>query len=441
MRISIFGLGYVGAVSAGCLAQDGHQVVGVDPNRTKVELVNKGTTPIVEKDIGEMIATAVKQGRLSATTDVAEAVNATDISLVCVGTPSQLNGNLDLSYVRRVCEEIGAAIKAKAEFHVVVIRSTMLPGSMRDVVMPTLEAASGKRIGVDFGVCNNPEFLREGTAVYDYYHPPKTVIGESDSRAGDLLLQLYANMKAPLIRTSIETAEMVKYTDNVWHALKVGFANEIGNLCKAVGIDSHEVMEIFCQDTKLNLSPYYLKPGFAFGGSCLPKDVRALTYKGKSLDVPLPILNAILPSNDLQVQRAVDMVMAQGKRRVGVLGFSFKAGTDDLRESPMVEVIERLLGKGYDLRIYDRNVSIAALTGANRDYILNHIPHISRIMVDSMAAVTDFAEVLVIGNGAAEFRDVLGSLREGQAVIDLVRIAKDQRSQDLKTGRYDGICW
>jgi GDP-mannose 6-dehydrogenase len=441
MRISIFGLGYVGAVSAGCLAQDGHQVVGVDPNRTKVELVNRGTTPIVEKDIGEMIATAVKQGRLSATTDVAEAVNATDISLVCVGTPSQLNGNLDLSYVRRVCEEIGAAIKAKAEFHVVVIRSTMLPGSMRDVVMPTLEAASGKRIGVDFGVCNNPEFLREGTAVYDYYHPPKTVIGESDSRAGDLLLQLYANMKAPLIRTSIETAEMVKYTDNVWHALKVGFANEIGNLCKAVGIDSHEVMEIFCQDTKLNLSPYYLKPGFAFGGSCLPKDVRALTYKGKSLDVPLPILNAILPSNDLQVQRAVDMVMAQGKRRVGVLGFSFKAGTDDLRESPMVEVIERLLGKGYDLRIYDRNVSIAALTGANRDYILNHIPHISRIMVDSMAAVTDFAEVLVIGNGAAEFRDVLGSLREGQAVIDLVRIAKDQRSQDLKTGRYDGICW
>jgi GDP-mannose 6-dehydrogenase len=317
----------------------------------------------------------------------------------------------------------------------------MLPGSMRDVVMPTLEAASGKRIGVDFGVCNNPEFLREGTAVYDYYHPPKTVIGESDSRAGDLLLQLYANMKAPLIRTSIETAEMVKYTDNVWHALKVGFANEIGNLCKAVGIDSHEVMEIFCQDTKLNLSPYYLKPGFAFGGSCLPKDVRALTYKGKSLDVPLPILNAILPSNDLQVQRAVDMVMARGKRRVGVLGFSFKAGTDDLRESPMVEVIERLLGKGYDLRIYDRNVSIAALTGANRDYILNHIPHISRIMVDSMAAVTDFAEVLVIGNGAAEFRDVLGSLREGQAVIDLVRIAKDQRSQDLKTGRYDGICW
>jgi GDP-mannose 6-dehydrogenase len=437
MNISIFGLGYVGAVSAGCLARDGHRVIGVDPNRTKVDLVNQGTTPIVEKDIGEMIATAVRDGRLSATTDVAQAVHDSDISLICVGTPSQLNGNLDLSYVRRVCEEIGAAIAAKPGFHVVVARSTMLPGSMRDVVIPTLEAASGKKAGVDFGVCNNPEFLREGTAVYDYYNPPKTVLGETDSRAGDLLVQLYAGMKAPLIRTSIETAEMVKYTDNVWHALKVGFANEIGNLCKSLGIDSHRVMEIFCQDTKLNLSPYYLKPGFAFGGSCLPKDVRALTYKGKALDVPLPILNAILPSNDLQVQRAVDMVMSKQKRRVGVLGFSFKAGTDDLRESPVVEVIERLLGKGYDLRIYDRNVNVAALTGANRDYILNHIPHISRIMVDSVAQVTDFAEVVVVGNGAAEFRDAVKTLSPHQVVVDLVRVS----DQPSSTERYDGICW
>jgi GDP-mannose 6-dehydrogenase len=320
---------------------------------------------------------------------------------------------------------------------VVVARSTMLPGSMRDIVIPTLEAASGKKAGVDFGVCNNPEFLREGTAVYDYYHPPKTVIGESDPRAGDMLVQLYEKMEAPLVRTSIETAEMVKYTDNVWHALKVGFANEIGNVCKALGIDSHEVMSIFCQDTKLNLSPYYLKPGFAFGGSCLPKDVRALTYKAKSLDVGVPILNAILPSNDLQVQRAVDMVTAKGKRRVGVLGFSFKAGTDDLRESPVVEVIERLLGKGYDLRIYDRNVNMAALTGANRDYILNHIPHISRIMVDSLAEAVAFGEVLLIGNGAAEFREAAAGLSEGQQVVDLVRIGK-QRSVE---GRYDGICW
>lgn len=438
MKISIFGLGYVGAVSAGCLAKDGHQVIGVDPNRTKVDLVNQGTTPIVEKDIGEMLADAVKAGRLSATTEVRQAVRDSDLSLICVGTPSQLNGNLDLSYVRRVCEEIGAALADKQGFHVVVARSTMLPGSMRDVVIPALEGASGKKAGVDFGVCNNPEFLREGTAVYDYYHPPKTVIGESDPRAGDLLVQLYEGMQAPLIRTSIETAEMVKYTDNVWHALKVGFANEIGNLCKALDIDSHRVMEIFCQDTKLNLSPYYLKPGFAFGGSCLPKDVRALTYKGKSLDVPLPILNAILPSNELQVQRAVDMVMAQGRRKVTVLGFSFKAGTDDLRESPMVEVIERLLGKGHELRIYDRNVNMAALTGANRDYILNHIPHISRIMTSTCAEAMDFGEVVVIGNGAPEFREALAHAREDQVVIDLVRIHKDQRSQE---GRYDGICW
>lgn len=438
MKISIFGMGYVGAVSAGCLAQDGHEVVGVDPNRTKVELVNQGTTPIVEKDIGEMIAAAVKQGRLRATTDVAEAVKATDISLICVGTPSQLNGNLDLSYVRRVCEEIGQALRDKSGFHVVVARSTMLPGSMRQVVIPTLEAASGKKAGVDFGVCNNPEFLREGTAVFDYYNPPKTVIGETDVGAGDVLAKLYEGMKAPLIRTSIETAEMVKYTDNVWHALKVGFANEIGNLCKSLNIDSHQVMEIFCQDTKLNLSPYYLKPGFAFGGSCLPKDVRALTYKGKSLDVSLPILNAILPSNELQVQKAVDMVMAKGKRRIGVLGFSFKAGTDDLRESPVVEVIERLLGKGYELCIFDRNVNIAALTGANRDYILNHIPHISRIMSDSIDKVMDFAEVIVVGNGAAEFREAVAKAHETQVVIDLVRVAGDRRSDEA---RYDGICW
>lgn len=437
MRISIFGLGYVGSVSAGCLASDGHTVIGVDPNQTKADLINSGQSPIVEKDIGEMIAKQVKDGRLSATTNVAHAVAETDLSLICVGTPSQLNGNLDLSYVRRVCEEIGDALRDKTGFHVVVARSTMLPGSMRDVVIPTLESHSGKVAGQGFGVCNNPEFLREGTAVWDYYNPPKTVIGESDPVAGDQLTRLYAGMSAPLIRTSIETAEMVKYADNVWHALKVGFANEIGNLCKALQIDSHKVMDIFCQDTKLNLSSYYLKPGFAFGGSCLPKDVRALTYKGKSLDVVLPILNAILPSNQMQIQRGVDMVLSKGRRRVGVLGFSFKAGTDDLRESPVVEVIELLLGKGVDLRIYDKNVNVAALTGANRDYILNHIPHISRIMVDSAAEVMAFAEVVIVGNGATEFRELVATRRSGQIVVDLVRIV-DQKSVE---GSYDGICW
>lgn len=436
MRISIFGLGYVGAVSAGCLATDGHDVIGVDPNQTKVDLINKGVTPIIEKDIGEMIAKTAASGKLRATTDVREAVMGSDISLICVGTPSMLNGNLDLSYVRRVCEEIGAAIKDKQGFHVVVARSTMLPGSMRNVVIPTLEQASGKKAGVDFGVCNNPEFLREGTAVYDYYHPPKTVIGESDTRAGDMLVELYKQMDAPMIRTDLETAEMVKYTDNNWHALKVAFANEIGNICKAVGIDGHKVMEIFCQDTKLNLSPYYMKPGFAFGGSCLPKDVRALTYKGRSLDLDLPVLNALMPSNQRQIEKAIDMVANKGKRKIGILGFAFKAGTDDLRESPIVDVIERLIGKGYELALYDKNVNLAALTGANRDYILNHIPHISKLMVESIQEVLDFAETIVIGNGAEEFKPVPANLKPGQVVVDLVRISKAMSSD-----RYDGICW
>jgi len=436
MRISIFGLGYVGAVSAGCLAHDGHTLVGVDPNQTKVDLINQGVSPIVEKDIGEMIAQAVAAGRLRATTSVRDAVHSSEMSLVCVGTPSQLNGNLDLSFVRRVCDEIGTALRDKAGFHVVVIRSTMLPGSMRNIVLPALEVSSGKQAGLDFGVCNNPEFLREGTAVYDYYHPPKTVIGETDVAAGDALVQLYTGMDAPLVRTDVETAEMVKYADNCWHALKVTFANEIGNVCKATGIDGHKVMDIFCQDTKLNLSPYYMKPGFAFGGSCLPKDVRALTYKARSLDVDVPVLDAILRSNERQVRKAVEMIVAKGTRKVGVLGFAFKAGTDDLRESPMVDVIETLIGKGYDLRLYDRNVNLAALTGANRDFILNHIPHISRLMVDTVQAVTDFADVVVIGNGAAEFRALPGALRPGQVIVDLVRIA-DRTSGDA----YDGICW
>ena len=436
MNISIFGLGYVGAVSAGCLAADGHQVIGVDPNQTKVDLINQGVSPIVEKDIGEMIEQAVKAGTLRATTAVRDAVLGSDLSLICVGTPSQLNGNLDLSYVRRVCEEIGSALRDKTGFHVVVARSTMLPGSMRSVVIPTLEQAAGKVAGVDFGVCNNPEFLREGTAVFDYYNPPKTVIGETDDRAGQLLLGLYANMQAPVVRTTVETAEMVKYADNNWHALKVAFANEIGNVCKAVGIDGHRVMEIFCQDTKLNLSAYYMKPGFAFGGSCLPKDVRALTYKARSLDVDTPVLNAILPSNQRQIQRAIDMITSKGQRKVGVLGFAFKAGTDDLRESPMVDVIEHLIGKGYDLRLFDRNVNLAALTGANRDFILNHIPHISRLMVGSVDEVMAFADTVVVGNGALEFRAAVQQRRPDQAVVDFVRVS-DATSGD----GYDGICW
>lgn len=436
MKISIFGLGYVGTVSAGCLATNGHFVIGVDPNKTKVDLINQGTSPIVEKDIGEMVASAVKNNQLRATQDVHDAVINSEISLVCVGTPSQLNGNLDLSHVRKVCEQIGATLKEKSDFHVVVARSTMLPGSMRNVVIPALESFSGKKAGVDFGVCNNPEFLREGTAVFDYYNPPKTVIGETDTKAGELLMQLYAKMAAPLIRTGVDTAEMVKYADNTWHAVKVAFANEIGNLCKAEGIDGHKVMEIFCQDTKLNLSPYYMKPGFAFGGSCLPKDVRALMYKGKSLDIDLPLINAILPSNQRQIEKGIKMIAEKGNKKVGILGFSFKAGTDDLRESPLVNVIEYLIGKGYELKLYDKNVNLAALTGANQDYILNHIPHISKLMASSMDEVLNFAETIVIGNGAAEFCNVPNELKSGQVVVDLVRIVPNQSGD-----RYDGICW
>lgn len=437
MNISVFGLGYVGVVAAGCLAADGHHVIGVDPNASKVDLVNRGVPPIVEKDIGEIVAESVRIGRLRATAQVHEAVQASEISLICVGTPSQLNGALDLRYVRKVCEEIGVALRDKTDFHVVVARSTMLPGTMREVVIPTLEEASGRRAGIDFGVCNNPEFLREGTAVFDYRHPPKTVIGESDTRSGDILTSLYEALDAPLVRTSVETAEMVKYVDNVWHAVKVAFANEIGNICKPLSIDSHEVMEIFCKDIKLNLSPYYLKPGFAFGGSCLPKDVRALTYKARALDLDLPLLNSILPSNERQIDRGYSMISGKGKRKIGVLGFSFKAGTDDLRESPVVEVIERLIGKGYDLRLFDKNVNVATLTGANRDFILNHIPHISRIMESSIDAVLDHAEVIVIGNGAPEFRDALQRVRPGVEIVDFVRTLPGRSV----SGQYDGICW
>lgn len=437
MKISIFGLGYVGAVSAACLAAHGHEIVGVDSNRTKVDLINDGIAPIVEEQVGELIARARADARLSATTSVYEAVRGTSLSIVCVGTPSQINGNLDLSYVRRVCEEIGTALREKKGFHVVVIRSTILPGSMRNVVIPVLESSSGKVAGQGFGVCNNPEFLREGTAVFDYDHPPKTVIGETDTLAGDTLVELYAHLDAPLIRTRIEVAEMAKYVDNNWHALKVSFANEVGSLCKALKIDSHEVMDIFCKDTKLNLSSYYLKPGFAFGGSCLPKDVRALNYTAKNLDLNLPVLNAILPSNERQVQNAFDMISEAGHRRIGILGFAFKAGTDDLRESPMVNIIERLIGKGYDIRIFDRNVRVASLSGANRDYILNHIPHISRLMLESAQEVADFAQTLVIGNNAAEFGAILADAPAEQVVVDLVRM----KTSTPNRCDYRGMSW
>lgn len=437
MKISVFGLGYVGTVSAGCLAGEGHDVVGVDPARAKVDLINAGRSPIIEVDIGEIIGAAANAGRLRATDDPNEAIRETDLSFVCVGTPSQMNGNLDLTHMRRVCEEIGQEIRDKQSYHTVVIRSTILPGTMRGVVIPILEERSGKRAGTGFGVCNNPEFLREGSAVMDFRSPPKTVIGESDQTSGDLLATLYARLDAPLIRTDLETAEMIKYTDNCWHALKIGFANEIGNLCKSLAVDAHKVMEIFCQDKKLNISSAYLSPGFAFGGSCLPKDLRALAYTAKLRDLQLPILNSILPSNELQTSRGLNLIVDKGSKRVGILGFSFKAGTDDLRESPMIEIIERLVGKGFDLRIYDKNVQMARLVGANRDFILNRIPHISKLMVDSIEAVLNHAQTIVIGNQDREFQSIVGQLRPEQSIVDFVRIASGRSDE----GKYEGICW
>ena len=437
MKISIMGLGYVGSVSAACLTRNGHRVIGVDTNKTKVDLINNGLTPIIEKDVGEIIRASVNKQLLSATTNTYDAVLETELTLICVGTPSMLNGNLDLTYVRHVCEEIAIALQDKQDFHTVVVRSTMLPGSMQDVVIPILEEISGKTASIDFGVCINPEFLRESTAVYDFYHPPKTVIGSLDEKSAESIQHLYDDLDAPMIKTDLQTAEMVKYTDNVWHALKIGFANEIGLISKSLGIDGHKVMDVFCSDRKLNLSSNYLKPGFAFGGSCLPKDVRALAYKSKSLDLTLPILNSILHDNERHVERGVKMITSKGHRRVGILGIAFKAGTDDLRESPVVEVIERLLGKGYDLKLYDYNVKLASINGANKDYILNRIPHISKLMVNTMDEVLAHAETVVIGNKADEFRQVLNKTKPEHVVVDFVRIS-DKQSQE---GKYDGICW
>jgi len=437
MKICVLGLGYVGSVTAACLAREGHEVTGVDVEPGKVAAINAGEAPLIERDLGPLIKAQVAAGRLRASTDAVAAVLRSDLFLVCVGTPSRANGDIDLGYVRRVSEQIGAALRYHPGAPAVVFRSTLVPGTMRSLVIPTLERRSGRRAGVDFGVCLNPEFLREGSAVHDFFHPPKTVIGELNRASGELPASLFAGLSAPLARIDIETAEMVKYTDNAWHALKVGFANEIGTLCKGLGVDSHRVMELFCRDTKLNLSPAYLKPGFAFGGSCLPKDLRALLYKAKTLDLALPILGAILPSNERQIERGLQAVVDQGNRRVGLLGLAFKPGTDDLRESPMVELAERLIGKGYELRIFDANVRLATLHGANRDFILRRVPHIARLLASSIEEVLGHAGTVIIGNGSPEFREVPKRLAPGQRLIDFVRVT-DSRSV---AGVYEGIGW
>jgi len=437
MDISIFGLGYVGTVCAACMASDDHTVVGVDVNEAKASAMNAGVAPIIEPKVPDLIREARRAGRLSATTSAADAVHATDISLVCVGTPSQANGSLDLTYMKRVCEDIGTALRDKQTRHLIVFRSTMMPGTTENVLTPIVEEASGKRLGEGFEVCYNPEFLREGSSVEDFYCPPKIVVGERTPGAGDLLVEIYAGIEAPLLRTSVGVAEMVKYCDNAFHALKVTFANEIGNVCKQMGVDSHVVMDVFCQDRKLNLSEAYLKPGFSFGGSCLPKDLRALTYQAKRLDLETPVLASILTSNAVQTQRGIERIMREGKKRIGFLGMAFKQDTDDLRESPLVEVIETLLGKGYTVRIYDRNVSASGLIGANRRFIEEHIPHLFSLMVDDVATLAGESDVIVIGYNSPEFARALESLRPDQTVIDLVRVSPEVTTP----ARYDGIAW
>lgn len=435
MRISVFGLGYVGCVSAACLASMGHQVTGVDVNPDKVDLINDGQATIVEERIGELIAQTVADGLLRATTDAAGAVAASEVSLVCVGTPSAANGSLATTYLERVAEQIGRALRPG---HVVVFRSTMLPGTCADLLMPILELSSGLRAGVDFGVAVNPEFLREGTSVRDFFAPPKTVIGESDSTSGDVVAALYDGLPGEVFRVPIPVAEMTKYADNAFHAVKIGFANEIGAVCQAMGLDSHRVMDVFLADRKLNISPAYLRPGFAFGGSCLPKDLRGLVYAARKADVSIPLLSHVLPANEAHLRRAFDLVAAPGKRKIGIFGLSFKPGTDDLRESPLVELAERLLGKGYDLRIYDANVSLSRLVGANRAYIAERLPHLGDLLGDSADDVLDHAEVCVIGCLDAPVLKALARAGD-RTIVDLVRVP----DADAQRGRrdYTGIGW
>ncbi|MGA7271074.1 MAG: nucleotide sugar dehydrogenase [Acidimicrobiia bacterium] len=436
-RIAVFGLGYVGSVTAAVLAGRGHHVVGVDRNPLKVQMINDGSSPVIEPGLGDLIASCRDRGSLEATVDAGQAMDGASLSVICVGTPSRSNGSLDLSYVRRAAADIGANLVDGGPIrHTVVVRSTMLPGSVEEEVIPVLEASSRLRAGSDFGVVFNPEFLREGSSLADYQDPPFTIIGAGDTASAEAVSALYAHLAAETFVVSIKTAEMVKYACNAFHGLKIAFANEIGNMCAVQGFDGRDVMEVFCRDTKLNISPTYLKPGYAFGGSCLPKDLRALDHHARRLDVAASVLESILPSNRHQIERAFDLVTRSGRRRVAVLGLSFKPGTDDLRESPVVELVERLIGKGYPVTVYDANVSLAELQGANRDYIEREIPHIASIMSDSLEKVIDGAEVVVVAHRSPEFVSALVDLDADYPIVDLVGVPEVEGREG-----YVGICW
>jgi GDP-mannose 6-dehydrogenase len=421
MRVSVFGLGYVGCVTAACLAKAGHEVIGVDVNGDKVAMVNGGTSPIVEPGLGELLLDVVCSRRLRATTSEREAITGTDVALVCVGTPGHARGQLNVSGLERVAQEIGAALHAQPKPYTVVLRSTVLPGTTDEVFIPALFAGAGPAAAAHLQVAVNPEFMREGSSLRDFASPPLTLVGCADRDAVALLHALYEWIDAPFVHTSVRTAEMVKYASNTWHALKVAFANELADVCTALGADAQDVARVFLMDKKLNVSEAYLRPGFAFGGSCLPKDVRAMLHAARAKDVPVPLLSTIIPSNEAQTRNAVDAVLATRKRRVGVAGLAFKPGTDDLRESPMVTLVEALIGKGCDVRILDRNVSIARLVGANKAYIEEEIPHIASLMCDEVETLLDHAEVVVIGNANQEGAQALAGLRPGQTLIDLTR--------------------
>jgi GDP-mannose 6-dehydrogenase len=436
MKLSVFGLGYVGTVSAACFAMRGHRVVGVDSNPAKTGLINQRQAPIVEKDVGGIIARAVEVSTLRATTDAREAVLNSDISIVCVGTPALTNGRLDTRAVEKVSHEIGAAIARKSTPHTVVIRSTMLPGTFRGLVLPALTSSSGKHAGQGFAAAVNPEFLREGSAVADFLHPEKTVIGCDDADTGDLVASLYDGLPGEFVRTTPELAQFSKYIDNSWHAVKVSFANEIGNLCKALGIDSHAAMRMMTMDNKLNISPAYLRPGFAFGGSCLPKDTRALTYFARTMDLNLPLLQSIMMSNAQQIERACDWVLSYGRKRITLLGCSFKADTDDMRESPFILLTKRLLGKGCSIRIFDRNVNVSMLMGANRDYVTDVIPHIASLFVDSMEDAVRNADIVLMTAFSPDYLEASGMMDPEQILLDFAFVPQMQDH-----ARYDGANW
>ena len=419
MRVSVFGLGYVGCVTAACLAKAGHAVVGVDVNAEKVAMINSATSPIVEPGLPELLREVVGAGRLRATTSSDQAVAESDLSLICVGTPSRSNGRIDVDAVVRTGQSIGQAVRKHAEPHTVVLRSTVLPGTAEQYLVPALLAGAGGRAATRVAV--NPEFMREGSSLNDFSRPPLTLVGCGDPATASLLRLLYESVQAPFVHTSIRTAEMVKYAANAFHALKVCFANEVADVCAALGADGAEVMRVFAMDRKLNVSEAYLRPGFAFGGSCLPKDLRALLYAARAADVSVPLLASVLPSNEGQVRRGVDAVLASRRQRIGVVGLSFKAGTDDLRESPMVALVETLIGKGCDVRILDRNVSMARLVGANRRYIEEEIPHIASLMCASAEALLAHAEVIVIGNACEDATEVLAAAQPEHLTVDLTR--------------------